>query len=492
MITIDNFKEVLKFLEFQLNEQENFFEKNFGDGVLLRADFKNKKLIYPEGKGLKINERQTCNFSQNENFVVFECVHRLLEKGYKPEHLELEKRVKIGHGASGGRFDILVKNQEEKPKPLLIIECKTASGEFSKAWNKTLQDGGQLFTYVKDFLTTQYLCLYASDFENNKIALHHKIISLKDNNKILEQNKNLASFEKAKSTEDRFKVWCDTYKKEYTEAGIFEKNIQPYDIGKNKYTLEFDTEEAAQNDIKRKYHEFATILRKHNVARRETAFEVLVNLFLCKIVDEIENNNDLKFFWKGLAYDNYFDFVDRLLNLYQRGMEKFLQEDISYISNEQVDNAFWAVKNDRNATKKQIQKYFRELKFFSNSAFSFIDTHNEKLFNKNTKVLLEVVRMWQHLRLKTEKQNQFLGDMFEFFLDNSIKQTNGQFFTPLAICKFIVSSLPLQKIIEKKEDPIKVMDFACGSGHFLNEYAYQIKPIVEKIKKVLRIIMIVL
>ena len=179
----------------------------------------------------------------------------------------------------------------------------------------------------------------------------------------------------------------------------------------------------------------------------------------------------------------YFDFVDRLLNLYQRGMEKFLQEDISYISNEQIDNAFWAVKNNRNATKKQIQKYFRELKFFSNSAFSFIDTHNEKLFNKNTKVLLEVVRMWQHLRLKTEKQNQFLGDMFEFFLDNSIKQTNGQFFTPLAICKFIVSALPLQKIVEKKEEPIKVMDFACGSGHFLNEYAYQIKPIVEKMEK---------
>ena len=304
MITKDNFKKVLKFLEFQPNEQENFFEKNFGDGVLIRADFKKEKLIYPEN--IEINNKNILNLTEKdkENLVVFECINRLLEKGYKPENIELEKPVPSGHGASGGRFDILVKNQ--KKEPILIIECKRAGGEFSKAWNKTLEDGGQLFSYMKEFLQTQYLCLYASDFQDNKIIIHQKIISLKDNDKILEQNKDLASFEKAKTTEERFKVWKNTYQQEYIEIGIFEDDIQPYAIGKNKYTLEFDTKEATQNDIKRKYHEFATILRKHNVARRETAFEVLVNLFLCKIVDEIVNNNDLKFFWKGLAYDNLF------------------------------------------------------------------------------------------------------------------------------------------------------------------------------------------
>ena len=41
-----------------------------------------------------------------------------------------------------------------------------------------------------------------------------------------------------------------------------------------------------------------------------------------------------------MTYDNYFDFVDRLQNLYQKGMDKFLGEEISYISNEQIDNAF--------------------------------------------------------------------------------------------------------------------------------------------------------
>lgn len=87
--------------------------------------------------------------------------------------------------------------------------------------------------------------------------------------------------------------------------------------------------------------------------------------------------------------------------------------------------------------------------------------------------------MWQGLRLKSDAPNQFLGDMFELFLDDGIKQSEGQFFTPLPICKFIVASLPLAQKIKSNAEPIKAIDYACGSGHFLNEYAYQIKPLVE-------------
>ena len=272
--------------------------------------------------------------------------------------------------------------------------------------------------------------------------------------------------------------WREIYQLEYAENGIFEDNIQAYQIGKNKYTLAEDTKIIDAVDKEGKYHQFRTILRKHNIARRENAFEVLVNLFLCKLVDEEENQIDLQFYWKGMTYDNYFDFVDRLQNLYQQGMRKFLNEEISYISNEQIDDAFWTVKNKRNATKQQIQRYFRELKFFTNSAFSFLDTHNEGLFKRNTRVLSEVVQMWQGLRLKSDAPNQFLGDMFELFLDDGIKQSEGQFFTPLPICRFIVASLPLAEKIENASEPIKAIDYACGSGHFLNEYADQIKPLV--------------
>ncbi len=474
MITKNNFKDMLKTLGFK--SDGNIFQKSIGEADL-KVDFDKKEIIYPEDKGLKVNERQTCNFSQNENFVVFECVYRLLNKGYKPKHLELEPRWRVGHGASGGRADILVRDQENNP--LLIIECKTAGDEFEKAWDETRQNGGQLFSYAHQDAQTQYLCLYASSFLESELDYKYKLIHHLDNPQILAEDTTLMLFENANKADDRFAVWRDTYKLEFTEVGIFEENIQAYQIGKDNYTLAEDTKPIGAVDKDRKYHDFRTILRKHNIARRENAFEVLVNLFLCKLVDEEENRDNLQFYWNGPAFDDYFDFVDRLQKLYQRGMHKFLNEEISYISSDQIDAAFWPVKNDRNATKKQIQAYFRELKFFSNSAFSFLDTHNKELFNKNTAVLSEVVQMWQGLRLKTDDQNQFLGDMFEFFLDNGIKQSEGQFFTPLPICKFILASLPLAQKIADNPEPIKAIDYACGSGHFLNEYAYQIKPLLE-------------
>lgn len=478
MITKNNFEDLLKTLNFE--KIGNIYQKKLGEPFLLnhpilRVDFNKKELIYPEDQGLIVNERQTCNFSQNENFVVFECVHRLLDKGYQPKHLELERPYRIGHGASGGRTDILIKDNENNP--LIIIECKT-SNKFEKAWDETCLDGGQLFTYVHQEAETKYLCLYASSFLNNKLDYKYKLIHHIDNPEILAEDAQL-TFEKANKSEQRFTVWRDTYKLEYTETGIFERSIQPYQIGKTNYILAEDTKPIDIEDKKGKYDRFRKILRKYNIARRETAFEVLVNLFLCKLVDEEENKDNLRFFWNGPAYDNYYDFVDRLQNLYQRGMRKFLNEEISYISREQIDEAFWPVTNDKNDTKKLIHEYFTELKFFSNSAFSFLETHNKALFERNTVVLSEVVKMWQGLRLKSDTPNQFLGDMFEFFLDNGIKQSEGQFFTPLPICKFIVSSLPLAQAVDENPESIKMIDFACGSGHFLNEYAYQIKQLDE-------------
>lgn len=480
-INKENFKALLIHLGFE--EKGNIFTKHFESGCYLSADFKKEELRYPEPDGLTINERQTCNFSSAENAVVFECVHKLLEKGYKPKHIELEPKWRVGHGASGGRADILVKDQKEKT--LLIIECKTYGKEFVKAWKDTLDDGGQLFTYAQQISETEFLCLYASEYneKQSQLQVDQRIISHKDNEKIIELGEKLKAYSKASNVKNRYEVWKETYQLEYTEVGIFEENIQPYQIGKSHYTLDIDTRAVTEKDKEGKYHRFRTILRQHNIARRETAFEVLVNLFLAKIVDEEENKNNLEFYWKGVAHDNYYDFIDRLQRLYQIGMRKFLKDDVMYISNDQIDGAFWTVKNKKNATKKQIQKYFRDLKFFSNNAFSLINVHNERLFNRNTKVLVELVQMWQGLRLKTTGQNQFLGDMFEYFLDNSIKQSEGQFFTPMPITKFIIASLPLEQKIQESSEPLKAIDYACGAGHFLTEYAHQIAPIVKKHKQ---------
>ena len=87
MITSENFESVLKSAGFVQNQ--GVYEKLYSQyPCMLRVDFGQKKLIYPEAiKGRERND----NFDQAENFVVFECVNRLLGKGYRPEHIELEK-----------------------------------------------------------------------------------------------------------------------------------------------------------------------------------------------------------------------------------------------------------------------------------------------------------------------------------------------------------------------------------------------------------------
>lgn len=425
-----------------------------------------------------INERQTCNFSQPENFVVFECVHRLLEKGYAARHIELEPKWKVGHGASGGRADILIKDNGSKS--LLIIECKTAGREFDRAWKSTKQDGDQLFSYAQQISETQFLCLYTSDFNDSTLRYQSHIIAHRDNEKYLVANPLFKSFKDATDVRARFAVWRDTYKLDFTESGIFEEIIQPYHIGKDKYSLA-DLHPISASDQQRKYHEFATILRQHNVSGRENAFDKLVNLFLCKLVDEKENPDDLKFYWKGVAYDTHFELLDRLQQLYQKGMGTFLGEDITYINESDVSNALRFIRQNPDATQRAVWNLFIQQKFFTNNDFSLIDVHNEKLFYQNAEVLLKILQMWQGIRLIGDHQhNQFLGDMFEGFLDQGVKQSEGQYFTPGPICRFLMMCLPLEKLVQAQPTPPKAIDYACGAGHFLTELALQLKPLVEK------------
>lgn len=476
IISTNNLKEVLLHIGFEQlkGKDKDIWLKSYPT-CELRVDFKNNILIYPEDKGFVVNERQTCNFSAPENFVVFECVDRLFSKGYKPEHIELEPKWKLGHGASGGRADVLVK--DNTGNSLLIIECKTWGGEFEAEWKNMNLNGGQLFSYAQQIKSTQFLCLYTSGFVDGVTVYENHIVTLNDNKEYLKTLKEPLAFADATDVLTLYKAWYITYNHEYETTGIFEDTHPAYEIGKAKRTAS-DLQDFNHDDIQKKYHEFATILRQHNVSGRENAFDKLVNLFLAKIVDEMQNQEELMFHWRGVAFDNYYDLQDRIQRLYRDGMQKFLNEEVTYIDNDDINKAFRLFKNDPDATRNQIEEYFRQLKFYTNNDFAFLDVHNHHLFLQNSVILLKIVRMIQDIKLKTEEQNQFLGDLFEGFLDQGVKQSEGQFFTPTPIVKFLVSSLPLKTLIDDSAEPLNVIDYACGAGHFLNEYATQIRDFV--------------
>ncbi len=471
-------KETLKnfLIDIEFEEKGKIFERYFKTfDCCIKVDFKTETIHYPEEKGMSVIRYTTCNFDKNENFVELDCVCRLLKKGYNPAHITLEPKFKVGRGASGGWADIMIK--DNNGKTLMIIECKTAGDEYEYEWKKMQYDGGQLFSYAQQKRTTKYLCLYTTEYNEftRTVAYSNKIVSLIDNKDYLKTIKNPKAYsDSAEDVQQLYSAWTETYHQAYDTFGIFEDNIEPYNIGKSKVNID-DLKVLGKDETRSKYNEFATILRQHNIAGHENAFDKLVNLFLAKIVDESINSKDLQFYWKGIAFDDYYSLQDRIQKLYKIGMEKFLGEKVTYIDNHEIKSAFRLFKNDPDATEETILDFFRQLKFYTNNDFAFLDVHNESLFYQNMEVLLKIIKMLQDVRLTSGEENQFLGDLFEGFLDDGVKQSEGQFFTPIPLAKFIVSSLPLEEINKDENNLPKVIDYACGAGHFLNEYAMQIK-----------------
>lgn len=116
MIRKENLEEMIESIGYTQSTRAKVYVKKFAQfNCTIAVDFNGSGSInYPEDKGMKITRKTTCNFSQPENFVVLECITRLMDKGYRPEHIELEKEWTLGHSDKSGFADILVKDTDGK------------------------------------------------------------------------------------------------------------------------------------------------------------------------------------------------------------------------------------------------------------------------------------------------------------------------------------------------------------------------------------------
>lgn len=467
MIDVSNLKDVLNTLGFVAHG--DMYEKAFPEfGCSLKVDFQAKKLIYPVAiKGRERND----GFDQKENFVVFECVCRLLTKGYRPEHIELEKEWHLGHDAKSGRADICV--TDAKGNMLFIIECKTWGREFDKALTDTKNDGAQLFSYWQQEQSCKWLVLYTSDLKAGTIEYKAPTIDCSDDANIIllsKKDKSIKLYRDAHTAPDKYEVWKETYASQIHDDLVFSADSVAYQIGvkplRKKDLRDFTPEDKIVN-------KFEEILRHNNVSDKENAFNRLVALFICKLVDESTKGEDdeVEFQYKQ-GTDTYETLQDRLQRLHRDGMEKFMREEILYVS---ADYPEWLFSTYTGSKRKKaiedLQNTIRILKFYSNNDFAFKDVHNEELFYQNGKILVEMVQLFEKYRIVYPSKHQFLGDLFEQLLNKGFKQNEGQFFTPIPITRFIWDSLPVDRMVKSERGTVypKVIDYACGAGHFLTE-----------------------
>ncbi len=458
-------KKLLNCMGFSpLDGYVNTYTKTFDrhSGYSLKVDFIDKTIDY--GKKITIDRETTNNFSQNENFVVLECVNRLLEKGYSPESITLEKKYLLGR-KNKGDLDILIR--DDVRKPFLMIECKTWGSEYENEIKNMLnknKKGGQLFSYYQQDQETKYLCLYTSRVNRQQIEYENRIVEVEDNFK-------------GKNIEDIY----DTWNKIFKLNGIFDEESTPYNVT-HKNLVRKDLKELKEEDSGRIFNSFAEILRHNVVSDKPNAFNKMFNLLLCKIVDEDCNfNEELAFQWKD--DDNDESLQKRLSDLYKKGMERYLEKQITDYSDDDL-SAQLQYGDLPDEIKNDIKKMFSKLRLQKNNEFAFKEVFNEASFQSNAVVVKEVVKLLQPYQIRYSHKQQFLSNFFELLLTTGLKQESGQFFTPVPIAKFIVSSIPLKEIVDEKircnENRILPysIDFAGGSGHFLTELMDEIQKIV--------------
>ncbi len=479
MINKSNLKNILTLMNFKETSRSNIYSKTFShfEGELC-VNFNIDKLIYP--KEIKGRERND-GFDASENFVVFECVNKLLDKGYRPEHIELEKEWHLGHDAKGGRADICVTSPEGIT--LFIVECKTYGKKFDEAYKKTNLDGAQLFSYWQQENSAKWLVLYTSDIVDNKIIWKAPAISCQDDPNVVisaKKDKTVKLYETAHTAIEKHTVWKETYSSKWYDDLIFSHDSVAYKIGL-KPLLKKNLKDFTPDD--KIVNRFEEILRHNNVSDKENAFNRLVALFICKLVDEINKNDDdeVEFQYKQ-GTDTYETLQDRLQRLHKEGMETFMHEEIFYVSENYPEWLFTTYTGQkRKKAIADLKEKIRMLKFFSNNDFAFKDVHNEELFYQNGKILVEVVQLFEKYRVVYPSKHQFLGDLFEQLLNKGFKQNEGQFFTPMPIARFIWDSLPVEKLTHSGKGTVypKVIDYACGAGHFLTEAVETINAFVK-------------
>lgn len=462
--TVMDIKKYIAELGFVPKDGTNgIYHKTYANhsNYVISIDFNAEHIGY--GDKITAESKTTQNFAQPENFVVLECVDRLLNKGYKPQNIVLEKTWPSGHGTSG-RLDICVNREDETP--YMLIECKTFGKEYNKESAKIHKDGGQLFTYFQlSGGKADVIMLYASELKAGTISYENEIIKIEDDYR-------------NGDVKDIYEKWNKLTK----DNGIFDSWVQPYNF-QTKALTRGQLKEIKAEDSSFIFNRFLEILRHNVVSDKGNAFNKIFTLFLCKVYDETTTNDDeeLKFQWFE-GRDNHVDFQLRLTDLYSKGMKKFLDRTVSDFNNEDFGKRCADLKAD---IKQYLLREVNKLRLEKNNEFAIKEVYDNASFEENAKVVKEVVELIQGYRIRYNKRQQYLSDFFELLLTTGLKQEAGQFFTPVPIAQFIIRSLPLDSIVAEKlshkdgEILPYMIDYAAGSGHFITEFMHEVQDIIN-------------
>ena len=134
------------------------------------------------------------------------------------------------------------------------------------------------------------------------------------------------------------------------------------------------------------------ILHHNVVSDKPNAFNKLLNLFVCKIIDEVDSDESEVVAFQLLETDDRYALQTRLNDLYKKGMDRFLNIIVTDYSKEEID-ALTAVED-----------------------FAFIEVCDDKTFEANDKILREIVALLQGFQFRYTQKHPVV---FTFYFPRS-------------------------------------------------------------------------
>lgn len=454
-------KELVDYLQINkgvtLTQQGNELTYTVNDNIVFSFDIKkNRYTLTEKGIPVKADRDTSLDLSKAENHSVVMLLINILERGYAFSSITLEKKWQTGHDPIW--LDVMLKDPSSDKIYMIEVKKYDEYLKYTNADNESKVK--QLCSYAMQEQTTKIASFYTYDFDHGQHCF---------SNIFCAELRNVSL-----NTDDFYDRWNKIF--DHTDYISFN---YPFDI--QKYALTYsDLREIDDKDTKILFKQFLTILRLNSISDKPTAFMKMINLFLAKLSDEFiqddafETYDDSgnRFSHSGLRFQYIDDespesFLKRLNELYKSGMKKYLNKDVIDYTDAELKPLISGGHFD------DLMKAFDNLRLKKNNSFSFIEVYDDTTFHENFLVVKEIVKLLQNFKFKYDTKHQFLGDFFEDLLNTSLKQEEGQFFTPYPLVDFMVNSLDIEERIfqslqKRNLDFVpKVIDYACGAGHFL-------------------------
>jgi type I restriction enzyme M protein len=192
-------------------------------------------------------------------------------------------------------------------------------------------------------------------------------------------------------------------------------------------------------------------LYSNNVSDYTKGLDVIVKLLACKNIDEKDYHEDG--ILKLQIIDNEPDsvFIDKIVDLYLKSAKEL---------NNQVDENYMC----------------------SKTSFYLIEVDDEITYNKNTKILKQLVGHIQRYKFVKVGNVDFITRLFEQLENNKTLKDYGIYITDSNMTKFITESLPIKEYIENTKNPkLRYQDPAVGTGHFPNSFINEYSSVVREL-----------